>query len=338
MNIKKYQVFISSTYSDLIEERKKALDILLMADCIPAGMEAFVATDLEQFEVIKKVIDLCDYYILIIGKRYGSISPVTGISYTEMEYEYAIKQNIPVLVFALDESVILTEEKTETDPGKQVKLKSFRDKALTNRMASIWRTSDELNGQLAISIMKAIKEIERPGWQRGTDYDEASLRREIMESHAKISELSSELEEAKKQVANLTKQEDLAFENCDIEIAFHYTVTTNNSRSINHRNENRKITARLDEIFTIIATELMNVSKTENGIETALKSNLRFGVRHTVYFDDDQLVKKLLNQFRALGLMQSSWSEENKKLYWGLTAKGEKIRDEAILIRIKEKQ
>lgn len=61
----KYQVFISSTYSDLLEERRKILDILLMADCIPAGMENFVATDDEQFSVIKKVIDLCDYYILI---------------------------------------------------------------------------------------------------------------------------------------------------------------------------------------------------------------------------------------------------------------------------------
>ena len=86
---KKYQVFISSTYTDLIEERKKVLDILLMADCIPAGMEAFVATDAEQFEVIKKVIDLCDYYVLILGRRYGSINADTGISYTEMEYEYA---------------------------------------------------------------------------------------------------------------------------------------------------------------------------------------------------------------------------------------------------------
>ena len=51
----KYQVFISSTYSDLSKERKQVLDILLMADCIPAGMENFVATDDEQFNVIKKL-------------------------------------------------------------------------------------------------------------------------------------------------------------------------------------------------------------------------------------------------------------------------------------------
>ncbi len=95
MNNKKYQVFISSTYIDLIDERRKILDILLMADCIPAGMESFVATDNEQFEVIKKIIDLCDYYVLIIGKRYGTINPITEISYTEMEYNYAIDKGIP---------------------------------------------------------------------------------------------------------------------------------------------------------------------------------------------------------------------------------------------------
>ena len=61
MNQKKYQVFISSTYSDLKKEQREILDVLLMADCVPPGMEAFVATDTEQFEVIKKVIDLCDY-------------------------------------------------------------------------------------------------------------------------------------------------------------------------------------------------------------------------------------------------------------------------------------
>ena len=69
---KKYQVFISSTYEDLKEERKNVIETLLMIDCIPAGMEAFCAADEEQFEYIKKVIDLCDYYVLIIGKRYGS--------------------------------------------------------------------------------------------------------------------------------------------------------------------------------------------------------------------------------------------------------------------------
>jgi hypothetical protein len=67
-------------------------------DCIPAGMELFPAIDEEQFNFIKRIIDDCDYYILIIGGRYGTISD-DGISYTEKEYDYAISRQIPVMTF-----------------------------------------------------------------------------------------------------------------------------------------------------------------------------------------------------------------------------------------------
>ncbi len=55
---RKYQVFISSTFTDLKKERQSITNCLLMANCIPTGMEAFVATDDEQFNIIKKVIDV----------------------------------------------------------------------------------------------------------------------------------------------------------------------------------------------------------------------------------------------------------------------------------------
>lgn len=164
---KKYQVFISSTYNDLMEERKKVLDILLMADCIPAGMEAFVATDEEQFNVIKKVIDLCDYYILIIGSRYGTVSETTGLSYTEMEYNYAISIGMPVLVFIRKESANPEEQEKEDDPTKQKKLEEFKKRAMQNRLTSIWKDTSDLAGKVAISIMQAKQQISRPGWIRG---------------------------------------------------------------------------------------------------------------------------------------------------------------------------
>ena len=85
---KRYQVFLSSTYADLKDERRAVIQALMEMDCIPAGMELFPSTDDEQFSFIKKVIDDCDYYVLIIGGRYGSTTP-EGLSYTEQEYDYA---------------------------------------------------------------------------------------------------------------------------------------------------------------------------------------------------------------------------------------------------------
>lgn len=321
---KKYQVFISSTYADLIEERKKILDVLLMADCIPAGMEAFVAADTEQFEVIKKVIDLCDYYVLIIGKRYGSIHPETGKSYTEMEYDYAIEHNIPVLVFAIDESVEVEQAKQETDADKILKLQNFRAKAMTNRLVSIWKTLEELTGQLAIAIMKAKIEIKRPGWQRAVDFDEATLRREIMELRQENEKVSIELKEAKKELVSLTTQTDVAFENQEIEIKYHYRTK--------YGLEHSCVKTNLVKIFEIVSTQMMDVAILETGVEEAIKTHFLNG-SYNNFLDDDQFVKKMLNQFRALNLIYSKWGKENKALFWGLTKKGCKVRDDLILLK-----
>lgn len=328
---KKYQVFISSTYSDLKEERRKILDILLMADCIPAGMEAFVASDVEQFEVIKKVIELCDYYILIIGKRYGSINEQTGLSYTEMEYDYAKQLGIPVLVFALDEAVPVSEDKMEADQVKIDALRAFRQKALTNRLATIWKTQDELTGAVAISIMRAIKEIQRPGWQRATEYDEATLRREIMDLQKKNSKLAAELNDAKKDVIALTTANSgtLAFEDCIITIAY---KKDNGSSFAPTRGT---LTKKLPELFEIIATEMLDVSLAEAAIKSILRDKLFEEYSFKYSFNDPQLVKRILFQLRELGLISSTWSKDKATLFWGLTTKGQKVRAEMVLVKTK---
>ncbi len=323
MSEKKYQVFIRSTYADLIEERRKILDILLMGDCIPAGMEAFVATDVEQFEVIKKIIDLCDYYVLIIGKRYGSVDPTTGKSYTEMEYNYAKEKGIPVLVFAIDDSIELDEQKVEQDPVKIEKLKLFREKAMANRLASIWKDSADLAGKLAVSIMRAKSEINRPGWQRAVDYDEASLRREIMVLKVKNEDLERKLHNANNTIESLTKQDDIAFDDCEIKIDYYYYAD-----NLFRRNSS-KLT-NLPTIFSVIATEMMDVSITENSVSDVIKKKI---IGSDSFFSDHQLVKRILNQFRALGLVNSFWSNEKSALFWGLTNKGKKVRDDMIFIK-----
>lgn len=54
---KKLQVFVSSTYTDLIEERQAAVEAILDAGHIPAGMELFKAGNESQLKTIYKWID-----------------------------------------------------------------------------------------------------------------------------------------------------------------------------------------------------------------------------------------------------------------------------------------
>lgn len=103
---KKLQVFVSSTYTDLIEERQAAVEAILDAGHIPAGMELFKAGNESQLKTIYKWIDESDVYMLILGGRYGSIESKSGLSYTELEYRYALSKNMPVFAIVLDESFL----------------------------------------------------------------------------------------------------------------------------------------------------------------------------------------------------------------------------------------
>lgn len=109
---KKLQVFISSTYTDLIEERQAAVEAILDAGHIPAGMELFKAGK-SQMKTIQKWIDDSDVYMLILGGRYGSIEEESGLSYTELEYKYALSRNMPVFAIVLNDSFLFTKAATK---------------------------------------------------------------------------------------------------------------------------------------------------------------------------------------------------------------------------------
>lgn len=80
---------------------------------------------------------------------------------------------------------------------------------------------------------------------------------------------------------------------------------------------------------------MMEVSIVEASVEKAIKIKSLSGKAES-YLDDKQFVKKMLNQYRALNLVYSYWNNDNRELYWGLTNKGRKMRDDVILIRNKE--
>ena len=48
---KKYQVFISSTFTDLVEARRKVRDAILSMYHFPVGMELFGAANEEQWQI-----------------------------------------------------------------------------------------------------------------------------------------------------------------------------------------------------------------------------------------------------------------------------------------------
>lgn len=132
-NIRKFSVFISSTYEDLKNERQALMGVALENNFIPVGMEQFHAAPTSQWNVIIKMIDECDFYLLVIGGRYGSIDEEAGISYTEKEYNYAKDKGLPVLVLIKESSAITESEQDIGDEKydkytKMEMLEKFRNR------------------------------------------------------------------------------------------------------------------------------------------------------------------------------------------------------------------
>jgi nucleoside 2-deoxyribosyltransferase len=172
----RYQVFLSSTYEDLKEERLEVIKALLELDCFPSGMEHFPAADDDQWTYIQRIIDQSDYYIVIIGGKYGSTDD-EGKSYTQKEYEYAVEKGIPVIAFLRTDLSSIPSGQTDTDPESIRKLQEFRD--LTKRkMCKKWTSKYELAAVASRSLSRLIKHNPRAGWVKpGALREEIALER-----------------------------------------------------------------------------------------------------------------------------------------------------------------
>lgn len=168
--IRRFQVFLSSTFVDLEQERVAVTQALLRTNrCIPAGMELFTASSLPPWDVITRVLDLTDYFVLILGHRYGSSPPEGGPSYTEREYDYAVERGIPVLAFTTDPTRPTDPTHLEPEDAKRKALKAFRDRIQAARTVKTWNNLPGLEAAVITALYSAFYDTPRPGWVRGRE-------------------------------------------------------------------------------------------------------------------------------------------------------------------------
>ena len=174
---KRYQIFISSTYKDLIEERQKVIEAILKLYHFPIGMEMFHADNEEQWCQIKNTIDMSDYYILIVGRYCGTLIEKEGISYTEKEYNYAISQGIPVLSFVISDEAEKKSFGIES-VKQQRALKKFLKK-VKQLPCQFWKTPEELAFQVATTLSIKFQENNREGWVRCKFNNTFAIKKEV---------------------------------------------------------------------------------------------------------------------------------------------------------------
>jgi Domain of unknown function (DUF4062) len=193
----KYQVFISSTYEDLKDEREQVLKAVLRLGHIPIGMEMFNAANQTQWEMIKRRIEESDYYIVIIAHRYGSIEEESGLSYTEKEYDYANFIGIPTLGFVLSRSASWPGDRRDDDPRKSIALKEFIKK-VEGKMRSSWSNKDELSSNVSFALNEITTGYPRIGWIRADQVVN-------LETINEMTRLSKENAEMRERLSHLQK-------------------------------------------------------------------------------------------------------------------------------------
>ena len=295
---KRYQIFVSSTYQDLIPERNEVIKALLELDCIPSGMEYFPAADEDQWSYIKKLIEECDYYIVISAGKYGSVDK-EGISFTQKEYQFAIEKKIPVIGFLHKNINKLPHEKVESDNDTRQKLDQFHDLVKT-KLCRFWSTHEELGAVVSRSLTQEIKRNPRIGWVRADNLINENNAEEILKLRKIIDELENELaktiESHIENVKIYSQGNDLFKFN--VNVFLHYTQE-GLWRHGEHKIDPISVELSWDEIFLNVAPQLF-CEKRESHLKTILNKMpyLKDHIQKRVNPSIGKLNKKIENQIQ----------------------------------------
>ena len=313
---RRYQVFISSTFIDLIEERKQVLMALLELNCIPVGMELFPASDDDQWTYIKKVIDESDYYIVIIGGKYGSTSD-DGISYTEKEYDYSISKGIPVIGFVHASPDNLPAKKFELDKDKREKLLAFTNK-VQQKLCKKWTTAEELGSNVSRSLINIFSSKPAIGYIRGNFAGDPQT---LMVLKNRIEEL--EQENSKLKYGKPEGSEELSQGNETFGIRYKF-----GEASYNLELAKKPFKVEWNKLISAIGPAMFDEEK-QNRLKTRLEGyiadNDSLKGKYRTIIDED--FDTVISQLFGLGIIEKSQKKHTASdagIYWSLTPYGEK--------------
>ncbi len=306
---------------------------------MPAGMELFPATDASAWQLIKDVIDASDYYVLIVGGRYGSLDE-TGIGYTEKEYDYALATKKPVIPLLHENPDNLPRDKTDTDAAAWKRLTSFRDKVEKRHTCVYWKNADDLKAKVIVGLTAIIKRQPMVGWVRADEVPTGATLIEVLTLRNRVAELESA--SAARDSGPPPGTEGLAQGNERIDLSFSFTSRPRNSR-FPHGDDIRyrgSINPTWNQIFGAVAPTMTNEA-TDGALRSALKAfitqeakrayqdNKKFKDTNLIdYSHTSSEIDTCIIQLRALGLIKINDKKRSVKdigTYWTLTPYGDSL-------------
>lgn len=325
------------------------MQALLELDCIPAGMELFPAADAGQWSLIKKVIDDSDYYILIVGGRYGSTTS-DGISYTQKEYEYAESTGKPIIGFVHKNPDDIALGKSELNEDNRSKLNEFRE-LVQQRVIKYWVSPTELGSVVSRSLIQLIKSRPSSGWVRADKVPDVDATNEILRLRKKIDELEIEVEATKIEAPHGREELSQGSELITIKYSYRAVFFTD----IPPKNTQKRTSDQTfwvpdkegsteiswDAIFLIIAPRMFvplseyKMYKYITGFLQLIatedeKRDLKFSRVHTLEIQSNTF-EVIKIQLRALGLIVEEMMEG--EIAWKITSYGDYKMNQLLVVK-----
>jgi hypothetical protein len=281
-------------------------------------MEYFPAIDEEQFEFIKKVIEDSDYYIVIIGDRYGSLAP-DGLSFTEKEFDFASSIGKKIIA-------IIKKESAESDNLQKSKLEKFKQKVSSGRMVKYCDANHEIPTSVLMSLIKTISAYPSVGWIRGDTITNPELLKELNDQRKENELLRQQIEE-KERNKNIPIDFELADFSEKIELIAKPIIGggTKFSREVSWK-----------DLFSLISPYLIK-NPSEEAIRGIIESEFfeNIEVQEGIHLKilEPKIMNQIRVQFQAYGLIEVGYlktTSGDRAVFWSITTEGQKKMVELI--------
>jgi hypothetical protein len=317
---KRYQIFVSSTFADLQQERQAVVQALLSLEHFPAGMEAFPASDDDAWTLIQGVIDDSDYYVLVIGGRYGSTNEA-GLSYTEMEFNYAAQSRKPILAFIHNSPDDIPLGKTDKNDALREKLAEFRRTVEEGHHVKYWKNPDDLKAQVIQSVSAETRRNPQEGWVRASRASDPIIVEKLRQD---VESLNAKLAAARDTPPPGSEQYAGGEDAIDVKVQYKKDVL---SRTQQHDT----IELSWNELFYVLGPMLLEEAS-ERQMQSRLSNEIwvqkkaQHGGKPDNFKVEDDSFDTIKVQLLALGLIKRSerkHSATDVNTYWSLTPFGE---------------
>jgi len=315
----RYQIFISTSGRDMQPERMVLSQTLVGMGFFAWGLEH--RTPLTT-TLARRQIDECDYVILLLGSQYGE-QAISGVSYLSLEYEYALSQAKPIIVFMHEQPENREIDLQETHPQLKDKFLAFRKKLLHEAEHIFYfKTPRELELAVRLNIPLMIEQYGGGGWVPA--HQAQQLQDEIRLLRNKILQLEQRLTEPSTQLNEVAPQDIFAFE---------YQIQAFQDGNFKELKRQRQMT--WSQLLSVLAKRFETAMPEENfaaclneylnqaGLEDARQELPRAHAVACAQINHKALFR-IKNQMQSQGWIVPTQTEQSYGL-WKLTTKAQKI-------------